>query len=100
MGKVLSLFVVLFVLSSCTGSGLGPAAFSFTKEPIMDTGNQNVNKIGKACGYRYLSLVAFGDYSVNAAKRDGNISEVSSVDSDFTDILGIYTKRCTVVRGN
>lgn len=56
-------------------------------------------KNGRACMNSIMGLVAFGDASVRAAKRDGNIETVTSMDYEVENILGIYGKYCLVVRG-
>ncbi len=56
-------------------------------------------KEGKACAESILGLIARGDASVRAAKEDGQISEVSSVDHSARNLLGIVGEWCTIVRG-
>jgi hypothetical protein len=43
---------------------------------------------------------AEGDASIEAAKKNGGITTVSSVDTKVKSILGIYTTYTTTVRGN
>jgi hypothetical protein len=57
------------------------------------------DKAGEACATGILSLAAFGDASIDAAKKAGGISEVHSVEFHGTNIVGIYTQGCTVVHG-
>lgn len=56
-------------------------------------------KTGEACATSILGLFATGDASVESAKKAGDISEVSSVDSHSTSILGLYATFCTTVTG-
>jgi len=46
-----------------------------------------------------LGLIATGDCSISSAKRNGNISTVSSVDWKGTNILGIYSTGKTIITG-
>jgi hypothetical protein len=57
------------------------------------------DKAGEACATGILSAVAFGDASLDAAKKAGGITEVHSVEFHGTNILGIYTQGCTEVHG-
>jgi TRL-like protein family len=57
-------------------------------------------KDGEACATGILGLAAWGDASVDAAKKAGGISEVSSVELRNFSILGaVYSVGCTVVHG-
>ena len=57
-------------------------------------------KEGKSCGNSILGLVATGDASIDAARRAGGITNILVVDHHFTNILGLFSTLCTVVRGN
>jgi TRL-like protein family len=57
-------------------------------------------KEGKACAESILGLLARGDASVRAAKADGGITEVSSIDHSARNLLGIVGEWCTIVRGH
>jgi len=56
-------------------------------------------KQGKACAESILGLLARGDASVRAAKENGKISEVTSVDHSARNLLNIVGEWCTIVRG-
>jgi len=56
-------------------------------------------KSGEACATGILNLAAFGDASVDAAKKAGSITDVTSVELRTMNILGIYTQGCTEVHG-
>ena len=55
-------------------------------------------KTGRACAKSILGLVANGDASVEAAAKNGGITDVTSVDHEttWTVVIGEY---CTIVRG-
>ena len=57
-------------------------------------------KEGTACAESILGLLARGDASVRAAKANGKITEVSSVDHSARNLLGIVGEWCTIVRGH
>jgi|GEM_PF-2218004 hypothetical protein len=56
-------------------------------------------KEGKACAESILGLLAHGDASVRAAKQNGNITEVVTVDHSARNFLNIVADWCTIVRG-
>jgi len=58
------------------------------------------DKKGEACVTGILGLAAFGDASLDAAKKAGGITDVHSVEIHATDILGfVYATTCTEVHG-
>ena len=57
------------------------------------------DKHGEACATGILNIVAFGDASLDAAKKAGGITEVHSVEFHGTNILGIYMQGCTEAHG-
>src|SRR3954465_14838990 len=57
------------------------------------------DKVGEACATGILYAAAFGDASLDAAKKAGGITEVHSVEYHVTNILGIYMQGCTEVHG-
>ncbi|MFA6164059.1 MAG: TRL-like family protein [Methylobacter sp.] len=57
-------------------------------------------KEGKACAESILGLLARGDASVRAAKENGKITEVTSVDHSARNLLNIVGEWCTIVRGH
>ncbi len=86
------------VLSSC-GAPLVGAAYTDITVPVMAT-TASASKVGTATSTTYLSLWAEGDASIEAAKKNGGITTVSSVDTKVKSILGVYTTYTTTVRGN
>ena len=63
------------------------------------TAPADTTKQGKACAQSILGLLARGDASVRAAKENGRITEVSSVDHSARNFLNIVGEWCTLVRG-
>ncbi len=64
------------------------------------SGVPSSSKEGKACAESILGLLARGDASVRAAKENGQITEVTSVDHSARNFLNIVGEWCTIVRGH
>lgn len=95
---------MVVMLSSCaviTGSTepVGIIYNGGTKSGAVANNNVKPIKTGKACVINVLMLVGAGDGGIDAAKREGNITKVASVDYDFMNILGVYGQYCTIVKG-
>ncbi|MBI5154952.1 hypothetical protein HZA57_06920 [Candidatus Poribacteria bacterium] len=56
-------------------------------------------KEGSASTHSILGLVAWGDSSADAAAKQGGISTITGADYDYMNIIGIYQRYTTVVRG-
>lgn len=74
-------------------------AFSDVTIPVQAT-SAGGNRVGVAKSTTYLGLFAKGDSSIAAAKRNGRISTVSSVDVHVDNVLGIVTTFTTTVTGH
>lgn len=97
---LLAVTAALFMLGSCATGGFGPSGAIFTDTKIGIHGSAPGGaKEGKACAQSFLSLVALGDASVEAAAAAGGISSVQSIDIEVFSVL-VYAQACTVVRGN
>ena len=59
-----------------------------------------LKKRGSACSRTILALWTWGDASISAAKTNGEITEIGTVDYDILAILSfVYAQTCTVVTG-
>ena len=85
------------VISSCGAPVIG-AAYTDITVPVMAT-TASGSKVGTSTSTTYLALWAEGDASINAAKKNGGITTVSSVDTKIHSILGLITTYTTTVRG-
>ena len=98
---VVALFLSVLV-TGCAGVvspvGLG-LIYTDVQGPIGATDESASSKRGSACASNYLGLFASGDASIEAAKRDGGISSVTSVDHDSMSVLMLYGRFCTIVVG-
>ncbi|MFT6106940.1 MAG: hypothetical protein ACJA0S_001039 [Rickettsiales bacterium] len=108
MKKIILAIFALCVLSSCTTTSNGVSSGMYTswkdRDPISRVNNEvKVTKKGESCVTNILGIVATGDSSIEAAKKDGNINNVAYVDrtySGFWFYLPFFQKGCTVVNGN
>jgi hypothetical protein len=88
------------VLEGCAGAPVAGALYTNIDYGNQATANAAGTRMGEACGYLYAGLVAVGDSSVETARRNGGISQITSVDhSTFSVLAVIYNKHCTIVRG-
>ena len=90
----------LFVLSGCVTSPLAGGLYTDVKwDGSVANPTVTAQKIGTACATGILGLVATGDASIEAAKRNGNITKVATVDRNSTGIAFFYAEYCTIVSG-
>jgi hypothetical protein len=83
------------VVASPVGNG---ALFTDVRGPV-DVENGAASKLGRACAHNILGLVAYGDASIAAAKKQGGIDQVASLDHDSLSVLSMYSRFCTQARG-
>ena len=79
------------LLCSCGTMGPIGVVYSDVNKPVH---------AGQSESKSYCGLVALGDSSIEAAKKNGGIKTVSAVDTKVYSILGIYNKYTTTVSGN
>ena len=92
---------VLAVLSGCAMALRAPVTgflYTSTKSGLAAT-PQVGPKSGEACASSILGIVGTGDASIEAARAQGGITSIASVDESQMGILGIYAKHCTIVHG-
>lgn len=76
-----------------------PKGTLYTAVTIPEAATSNAgNKTGVSTAKSILNLVATGDASIEAAKLNGGITRVSSVDRKVESILGVVTYT-TIVKG-
>ncbi len=102
--KIRSLVVLALLGALLAGCATGAApvtGFMFTdvKGPMSAPGNANPSQVGMSSCYSLFGMVAVGDASINAASRNGNISNIHHVDFQTLGIMGVFTKFTTVVYG-
>ena len=63
-------------------------------------GKHNVTKRGESCAQGILGLVAWGDASIEGARKAGGVAQIAAVDYHDMDVLGfVYSSTCTIVTG-
>lgn len=80
-------------------SPVSGAWYTDVKGPITVTDAYGGTAMGQACATSILGLVATGDASLETAKKNGGVAQVTAVDHTSNSILGFYAKFCTVVYG-
>ena len=94
-----SILVVLAAMSGCSTSPV-TAALNFAKwDGAISNPGIGTQKHGEACAQSILGLVAFGDASIEKAKKDAGITKVATVDHATTNVLYFYGQYCTEVYG-
>lgn len=68
--------------------------------PMQATSSSGGSKVGTSECTSILGLLASGDCSIDAAKTNGGITQVTHVDWKANNILGIIGKYTTTVHGD
>lgn len=90
----------LLLLAGCQTPYSGGFIYNNYDAPVSVRDNAtDCSKRGESSMVNILSYFAVGDASVGTAKKNANITEVSSVDVNFQSLLGIFAKTTTVVCG-
>ncbi len=100
--KLLSICAAIAGLSGCASlrSPVYGGIYTDTRAPLSATSNTAGNRVGEACANSYAWLYAAGDASIEAARRAGGITMITSVDETVTSYaFGAFTKYCSIVRG-
>lgn len=102
MKKILAsgLIAASLALGGCASSQPYGGLFTDLQLPVTATSNEQGTKVGTATCKSILAMVATGDCSIEAAKQDGNITEVTHVDWKANNILGIIGNYELIVHGN
>lgn len=91
----------MFLFSGCAfvNAPLIGGIVTNTTSPLTATSNNICEKTGNAKCTSILGIVAYGDCSIETAKKNGGLSEVSSVDVKAFSVLGFYASYETIVCG-
>ena len=85
--------------TGCVQSPTGPGLiYMNVKGPLGPAGGTGTSRKGKACARVVLALFAWGDASLETAKRDGAITEVTTIDHESKNFIG-FGSFCTIVYG-
>ena len=105
---LLLLFAVVVVVASvgCYSTPVMPPAgwiVSNYKAPLS-ADNQGVEaggaKEGMATVECYLALVSIGDCSIEEAVKEEGITDISYVDYEYFNVLGVYQRFTVIVHGD
>lgn len=103
MKKTIAIFTACALLTLFVGCATTyPIGTVYTelKLPVTATANNGkATKVGTAKCISVLTLVAIGDASIEAAKKDAGITKVHHVDWEVENILGIIGKYKVTVYG-
>ena len=127
MKRMFLLFFLVFVIADCTGGSIDNVIVltrNHNQNPTPEYGYPFVNYAkgwlyhndsfpgqvgsnaesklrGEACQMSFLFLLAWGDSSIEAAKKQGKITRVATLEYEQTGILAIlYHSFCTKVTGD
>ena len=96
---ILSLVAFTGCMKAPTVPPLG-AHFANISSPYSGDLNKSIgSKCGEASCKSVLFLFAFGDCSVDAAARNGDLEKVDYIGYDYTNILLLYTDMATKACG-
>lgn len=99
--RIILLGAIAILFTGCYPNRMGLVGILYSgyTEGLSATAQMSVKK-GEACAMSILGIVAIGDASIDTARKNGGIRSISSVDEDFSMFLGgLYSSKCTVVRG-
>ena len=77
----------------------GGSLYSDVQFNTWATDNPVGAKQGEACATGILSIISTGDSSAITAAKKAGITKIGSIDGMHSNILGIFTKYCTIVTG-
>lgn len=98
--KMVCVAGVVLAMPACTSTVPVGAIYTNIDLPIIATASSSSSpKTGVAHCVSYLGMVAKGDCSIAAAKKNGNIRKVISVDWHYDTILGIVSNYKITVHG-
>ena len=100
LGKIIGYMSIAFILGGCATAVPIGTVYTGVKLPVLATAIEgNAPKVGMATCTSVLSMFAWGDASINTAKKNGGISKVHHVDWEASNILGLYGKYTVIVYG-
>lgn len=68
--------------------------------PVAATGELDGSKEGRAASVQVLGITVQDHGTIDAAAKDGGIRYVETVHVRTTDVLGVFTRRVTIVTGH
>lgn len=92
----------IVLLGGCA-SGMSPVSVGLitdVKGPVTATEHSGASKTGSACASTIIGLINSGDASIAAAKADGGIRTVSTVDYHTKGFYPFFGETCVIVKGD
>ncbi|TPV92605.1 MAG: hypothetical protein B7733_24865 [Myxococcales bacterium FL481] len=111
MGHTLRLIALTAALSTSVGCAtfghMPPPGVAYTGAKGVSPGTRAMvtdgarpgRRTGQSCATGVLGLASWGDMSLAAAKTNGGITRVDTLDFSSLNILGVWMKNCTVITG-
>ncbi len=96
---LLAAAAVAAMLSGCASTVPQGVIYTDVKVPVSATANETGLKVGKSYCKSYVGMVTIGDASIEAAKKNGGITKVVSVDWKAKSILGLIGEYECIVKG-
>ncbi len=98
--KISAALLAAGMLAGCASPYPVGVLYSELKLPVGVTSNTGKSgKVGTAECASVLSLVATGDCSIDAAKKNGGITKVTHIDWDSKNVLGLFGQYKLIVHG-
>lgn len=103
--RIGSVLVASLLVTSCSAwprAGNNGAFYTKVSSPVTAFPNDRSEPLryGQACSSGILGLYAAGDSTIAAARANGSISTVVTIEEQFKHVLlGAYSQYCTVVGG-
>lgn len=101
MKKLLGLAAIITFLTGCA-SGMSPVGYALITNvdgPITATEGVNATKSGSSCAHNVLGIIGAGNASIAAAKKQGNITKVSTADYSSSGFYPFFGQTCVNVTG-
>ncbi len=86
-------------------AGQGPMGALYQETTMAGSGNDLTipqTHEGRACTNRFWLYIgsSWGEGTIENAAENGGVTRISTVDTEQLNILSIYSRQCTVVRGD
>lgn len=84
-------------------SGLGPQGGIYSSTRMTTSINTDVPadnlKEGEVCQSRIWFFAAYGGGTVRDVAEEAQINQIRSVNKELLNVLGLYSRQCTIVTG-
>jgi hypothetical protein len=99
LGIILATVSISALIAGCSAvTPMNGGLYTNLKGPVAVGPASGSSKVGRAQSTAIIGI-ATGDSSISAAMANGKITKVHHVDSEVSNLLGIYATYTTVVYG-